>query len=301
MSIKRGNMHLKQREFQKAIEAYRSIPKDSVLHRHALMNIERAQLLLDGSREHASPRAERATQRHRKAPLISVIVPIFNVEPYIGQCLRSIADQTMSDLEVLCINDGSTDKSLHIVERYASEHEHFMVVHKPNAGYGAAINCGLKLARGEYVGIVEPDDFISSNMFEELFKLARGSGADVARGTAVAFANNTPVDRLYGQPPNECLEATFRLSEHPDFLLTPPAIWSAIYKTDFLRREAIEAPETPGASFQDVAFFVLTSLLASTICTTWRPFYYYRNDNPTASRIQQGQSGRDLRSVQFPR
>lgn len=284
MSIKLGNKFFKGGRFEDAILEYEKIGRDTPLFAHASANI----LLAKKAIQERDERQNKQKKDENADPKISIIVPIFNVAPYIRECLDSIVNQTLRDIEVICVNDGSTDESVKIIEEYSEKFSHFKVIHKPNGGYGTAVNRGLESAKGDYVGIVEPDDFISSNMYLELYKLAKESDCDVARGTAIAFANNTPIDKLYGQPPTECLETTFSLVERPEFLLVPPAIWSAIYKRKFLETHRIVVPETPGASFQDVAFFVLTSFFARSIRTTWRPFYYYRNDNPAASRFNKG-------------
>ena len=92
------------------------------------------------------------------AHLISVIIPIYNVEKYLAQCLASVQAQTYANLEIICVNDGSTDGSLAILEAHASQDERITIVDKSNAGYGAACNLGLTGAHGDWISIVEPDD-----------------------------------------------------------------------------------------------------------------------------------------------
>ena len=95
---------------------------------------------------------------------ISVIVPVYNVENYLSQCMESIINQTLKDIEIICINDGSTDLSKEILEKFQKEDKRIILVSKSNGGYGSACNTGLSLARGEYISIVEPDDYIDKNM-----------------------------------------------------------------------------------------------------------------------------------------
>lgn len=103
-------------------------------------------------------------------PEISVIVPVYNSEKFLKECLDSILSQTYGDLEVICVNDGSTDNSLDILNQYKNSDSRVKVIDKENSGYGASLNMGIDAAQGNYIGIVESDDFIKENMYEELNK-----------------------------------------------------------------------------------------------------------------------------------
>ena len=91
---------------------------------------------------------------------VSVLVPIYNVEDFLADCLESLVNQTLKEIEIICINDGSKDRSLEIIKEYAAKDERIVIINKENTGYGDSMNRGLKKAVGEYVGIVEPDDFL---------------------------------------------------------------------------------------------------------------------------------------------
>lgn len=108
------------------------------------------------------------------APAISVLVPVCNAERYMEQALDSLLAQTFTDFEVLCINDGSSDGSLAIIKRYMANDQRFRLIDKDNSGYGASMNLGIDTARGEYIGILEPDDFFEPNALELLYGLAKG-------------------------------------------------------------------------------------------------------------------------------
>lgn len=114
-------------------------------------------------------------------PKISVIVPCYNVGNYIRQCMDSIVNQTLKEIEIICINDGSTDETLSVLREFEAKDKRVTIIDKPNSGYGHSMNTGLKCARGEYVGIVESDDFIEPNMFEELYRLAKTHGVKVVK------------------------------------------------------------------------------------------------------------------------
>ena len=112
---------------------------------------------------------------------ISVLVPIYNVEKYLPECLDSLISQTLKDIEIICINDGSTDSSLQIIKRYAKKDSRIIVINKKNSGYGDSMNQGLAKATGEYIAIVESDDYIDEDAWENLYKLAKKHNADIVR------------------------------------------------------------------------------------------------------------------------
>ena len=114
-------------------------------------------------------------------PVVSLLVPIYNVERYLAECLDSALGQSLRDIEIICINDGSTDSSRKIIERYLQADSRVRVIDKPNSGYGASMNQGLDAARGEYVGILESDDFFESDALERLLDAARACDAQVAK------------------------------------------------------------------------------------------------------------------------
>ena len=118
--------------------------------------------------------------------LVSIIVPVFNAEPYLAQCLDSILAQTHRELEVICLNDGSTDGSLAIMQAYAARDERIRVIDKQNQGYGATCNRGLEEARGAWISIVEPDDWIEPGMYADMlaFEATFNDPADIVKTQA---------------------------------------------------------------------------------------------------------------------
>ena len=108
-----------------------------------------------------------------KKPLVSIVVPVCNVEKFLGECLDSVINQTLKEIEIICVDDGSTDHSLEILREYEKKDSRIIVITKPNSGYGNTMNVGTDAASGEYVGIVESDDYVKENMFEILYKTAK--------------------------------------------------------------------------------------------------------------------------------
>ncbi|CUO65032.1 glycosyltransferase family 2 protein [Clostridium disporicum] len=113
-------------------------------------------------------------------PLVSVIVPVYNVEKYLNKCVDSIINQTLKDIEIILVNDGSTDNCPSIIDEYAKSDNRIIAIHKENGGQGSARNAGLDIARGEYIGFVDSDDWIDLNMYEELYESLLNNNADIA-------------------------------------------------------------------------------------------------------------------------
>ena len=112
--------------------------------------------------------------------LISIIVPVYNVEQYLDDCLISIINQTYKNIEIILIDDGSTDKSGKICDEYAKKDSRIIVIHKENGGVSSARNAGLRIAKGAYIGFVDPDDWIAEDMYEVLYSNAKKYDADVS-------------------------------------------------------------------------------------------------------------------------
>ena len=110
---------------------------------------------------------------------------------YLVECMESVVRQTLKDIEIICINDGSTDSSLDILKSYAEKDDRIIIVDKKNGGYGIAMNIGLEKATGEYIGIVEPDDYVPINMYEDLYQIAKENELDFVKGRLLPVLNET--------------------------------------------------------------------------------------------------------------
>lgn len=214
-------------------------------------------------------------------PKLSVLVPIYNVEKYLEECLTSLANQSLKDIEIICINDGSTDNSPRILQKYAKKYSNFIVINKKNSGYGDSMNRGLEKASGEYIGIVESDDFIESNAFEKLYKLARETKADIVKANYYYHSKNGDV--LHRVIKNQKLNVPLSLADDDSIFLEEPGIWSAIYRRDFLNKNKIRFRTTPGASYQDTGFHFKSFCAAKRIVYTDKAYLHYRTDNASSS------------------
>lgn len=213
---------------------------------------------------------------------VSVLIPVYNVEQYLTQCLDSLLAQTLQDIEFICINDGSTDDSLRILQEYAARDFRFKILNQKNGGYGKAMNAGLRAASGEYIGIVESDDFAEKDMFENLYDIALKKQADIVKSnfTSEKKSGSQWIQSQQGISYYEVLVP--RRTGQKMFFCTP-SIWSAIYKKVFLERYHIRFHETPGASYQDVSFFVETMVCADRVVLVPQGYLHYRMDNENSS------------------
>ena len=220
-------------------------------------------------------------------PHVSIIIPIYNVEPYLRECLDSVCRQTLRDIEIICVNDGSTDESLGIIKDYAERDERIVVLDGPNGGYGKAMNRGLDAATGEYIGIVEPDDYVALTMYEDLYGIARENNLDFVKADFYRFTRNDKGDmRLkyeHLDSSGSWYGRVFNPSMQPETLMFIMNTWSGIYRRDFLNERGIRHHETPGASFQDNGFWMQTFAYAHRAMIVNEPYYRNRRDNPNSS------------------
>lgn len=214
-------------------------------------------------------------------PKLSILVPIYNVEKYLDECLSSLAKQTLKDIEIICINDGSTDGSPKIIQEYAQKYPNFAVINKKNSGYGDSMNRGLEKATGEYIGIIESDDFIELNALEELYSLAKKTSADIVK--ANYFYHADADDETHEVVKDQKLHTSLSLADDSNILLEEPGIWSAIYRRDFLNQNNIRFRTTPGASYQDTGFHFKAFCAAKRIVYTDKAYLHYRTDNANSS------------------
>lgn len=166
-------------------------------------------------------------------PRLSIIVPIYNVESYVGQCLESIRNQTFQDWECLLFSDGSKDGSINIMRSFAAEDDRFKIIEKQNEGYGTTCNRGIDMARGEWISIVEPDDFIDPHMYERLLSdtTSENGTVDIVKGSYWLYYDGRDgyTDAL--QSPNlanamPARRMEFSLEEFPEPFYHHPSIWS---------------------------------------------------------------------------
>ena len=218
------------------------------------------------------------------SPKVSVLMPSLNVVKYITECMESVVNQTLTDIEIICIDAGSTDGTLEILREYEKRDPRVHVIVSDKKSYGYQMNLGLDAAHGDYIGIVETDDWAEPNMFEKLWNAANGHDVDVVKSNYYCFYTrpfvfNVPFNNLSGCPCNKIF--------HPKTFLEPlrsvASIWSAIYRRSFLVQNNIRFNETPGASYQDASFHLMVFTVAQTAYLLSDCLLHYRIDNDGSS------------------
>jgi len=218
---------------------------------------------------------------------VSIIIPVYNVERYLEECMESVLGQTLKEIEIICVNDGSSDGSPGILKEYARQDKRVILIDQENRGYGYAMNRGIERASGEYIGIVEPDDYVSLSMYEELYQKAKEYSLDLVKADFYRFKRDRSGSmQLYYNhlsPDIQDYHKVFNSSTDPDTLRYIMNTWSGIYRREFIVQNHIRHNETPGASFQDNGFFFQTFIYARRGMILDRPYYMNRRDNPDSS------------------
>lgn len=188
---------------------------------------------------------------------VSIVIPIYNVEKYLDECLDCVVNQTLYDIEIICVNDGSTDRSGEILAGYAERDDRIIVINKKNAGYGHAVNMGIRVASGEYIGIVEPDDYLELNMMEELYNTASRMNLDVIKAD-FNIVRGEPGKRVYSRQKicknYDLYHQVTNASENENVFRASLYTWAGLYRREFLWKNDIWHNESPGASTRIMVF-----------------------------------------------
>ena len=213
---------------------------------------------------------------------VSVIVPVFNVEEYLSTSLDSILNQTLKDIEIICINDGSTDASLDILENYAKKDARIKIISKKNEGQGIARNIGLNNAQGEFIAFVDSDDFIKEDMLEKSYEKSVSKNLDLVMYKVSSFDNETHEinDNLWYYS-LKCFDGfekeIFNNSDTKKFThLISVTPFNKLYKRSFIEKNNIRFPDK--YIFEDEVFFYNVYLKAKRISLIDENLYYYRTN-----------------------
>ena len=217
-------------------------------------------------------------------PLVSVLVPVYNVQAYLEECLDSLCRQTFTDFEVICINDGSTDDSRDIILKFCEKDARFRIIDKTNSGYGASMNCGLDAATGSYIAILESDDFCAPEALKRLVKTIEDFDAQVVKANCYFYWSGPPAKKRRKDlvPHTQTGRLVNPRVDREIFSLTP-SVWSALYRRDFLADKNIRFNETPGAAYQDSSFNFKVWASAIRVVFLKEAFVHYRQDNAASS------------------
>lgn len=209
--------------------------------------------------------------------LISVIVPVYNVESYIRQCLDSIIGQTYPHLEIILIDDGSTDNSGIICDEYSQKDQRIIVIHKDNGGLSSARNAGLGIASGTYIAFVDSDDWLDRETYKVCQEciIANGSPDIIMYGYKQITPNNIS-SHIWNSNTRGIQDAICGLMNTTDFI---PSVWSRLFK----KEKFFNLKFYQGRVYEDVSFSLLAHLIANTFIYLPLPLYNYRSNSSSIS------------------
>lgn len=202
---------------------------------------------------------------------VSVIVPVYNVEKYLKRCLDSLINQTLSDIDIICINDGSKDSSLQILEQYAQKDSRIVIYNQENSGLSVARNTGLEHASGEYIGFVDSDDWVDLDFYEKLYNSAKNNNADIAVADFIREHPNKKPKRL------KLKEEKIYTTPEDKFMICKVhregCVWNKIYRTEFIK--SINLKFVPKMYYEDRDFTIKSLYFSKKLVTTPNTYYRY--------------------------
>ena len=225
---------------------------------------------------------------------VSVILPSLNVAEYIRETFESALCQTLTDIEIICVDAGSTDGTLDIINEYASKDARIRLLMSTKKSYGYQVNLGIESACGEYIAILETDDFIEPDMYQKLYESAKQNSVDYIKADYDVFFSQDDGSYYYFS------RRSFSDADMYDRVLCPKEyssigrddwyLWQGIYSLDYIKRNSIRFNESPGAAFQDIGFLFWSGVYAEKAMYLPDRLYHYRIDRDGAS----SNSGKNL-------
>ncbi len=208
-------------------------------------------------------------------PKVSVIVPVYNVEMYIAKCLDSLLNQTLEDIEIILVNDGSRDGSIKIINEYMKKNNKIILLEKENGGLSSARNYGIPYATGEYIAFLDSDDYIEKKMYETMYKKAKSKDYDMVECNFYWEYPNNKLKKDIGEKYKNKKEALEKARV---------VAWNKLYKRELIQNSRVRFPE--GLRYEDVEFFynILPSL--NKIGFVEEPFVHYIQRSNSISNTQ---------------
>lgn len=222
---------------------------------------------------------------------VSVILPSLNVYKYIRECIESVINQTLRDIEIICVDAGSTDGTLEVLREYEAVDPRVKVIISDKKSYGYQMNLGIDMAKGEFIGIVETDDYVLPEMYEELYKVASYNDLDFIKSDFYRFTGDgSPSARAYNKLTGDvsAYNHVYDIKHHQIAFRFLMNTWCGIYKKAILDKHKIKHNETPGASYQDNGFWFQTFMFSERAWFLNKAFYMNRRDNADSSVYSTG-------------
>jgi glycosyltransferase involved in cell wall biosynthesis len=229
-------------------------------------------------------------------PLISIVIPVYNVEKYLSECLDSVLMQTFRDIEIICVDDGSTDRSPEILSTFAERDKRIIVLSQPNGGPSVARNSGVEKVRGKYILFVDSDDAVCPKLCEKVFTVSEQSNADMT----IFFFDRTPkeqsdlVERAIRRHPVFTPEnQTFK--ENLVFISSNSMVWARLWKTEYYRGRGLSFPV--GLTHEDMVVGWQSLLYSPRLAIVPERLYAYRFNPDSQQRNPDAGCGRDIADV----
>ena len=250
----------------------------------------------------------------KEQPQVSIIVPVYNVENYIERCLNSLVNQTFKDIEIITINDGSTDKSLELLNKYAKEDIRISVIDLGDEGVSYCRNLGIEKANGKYIMFVDSDDWIDSSMVEVMYKKAEENKLDLVMCSYIREFKDHSKEKIFNLPQeiiykdNEVKNELLRklvgpIKEelsNPEMLDALGTVWGKLYRSDILKENKIKFVDLKEiGSAEDTLFNIFTFNYLKKLMFLNKPMYHYWRDNLKSVTSQYNPKLKEQRKVFF--
>lgn len=216
-------------------------------------------------------------------PKVSVVVPVYNSIGYIRECIESLLNQTLKDIEIIVVDAGSNDGTIGILNEYLQSDKRIKIVQSEKKSMGYQYNLGISIASGEYIGFLESDDYIALTMYEELVEILDHKDIDYVKSDFQMFVElgeKSFLDvNVLSMEMASLYNKEIEPRKYPQILYRDVNMWNGLYRLDFIRNNHIKLNETPKAAFQDTGFVLQSFCLATKIMYVKINSYKYRRDN----------------------
>ena len=219
-------------------------------------------------------------------PIVSIIIPVYNVEKYIEKCLNSVLNQTLKDIEIICINDGSTDNSLMILKEFAKKDKRIVLINQENKGQGESRNLGISIAKGEYIAFLDSDDWVEKDFYEKLYNQAVADGDDIVCSETIYYQkgnferNNFVSKKIHKAYKKR--NTNYELFQQ----IGASVIWNKIYKKSIFSDKNIYFPNLPRFEDNYFTFAVFSTKPKIGYCLDTAIYYRIRENSVMTSIVE---------------
>ena len=214
-------------------------------------------------------------------PLFSIVVPVYNTEKYLSKCLDSLINQTFKDIEIICVNDGSKDKTLSILEKYSKEDERIKIINKENEGLSQARNDGIKIATSPYIAFLDSDDYLEYDTLQKAHRAMIENDVDFVCWNIKKFYDDSKTTEISKMKFKNKIKMTEKIIRK-----TATTAWNKLYKTSIIKEKECLFPK--GLLFEDNVFWLMYAPWAKFGFYIQDPFYNYRQRKGSITNTSKG-------------